>query len=287
MFEEYNPDDFSFPKYEIFDDILNDRFDITWQKNLPNDEKVFSIIDPEIQSGAIDDGSVTYQYNKDFFRSDNFKRVHDGKHILFSGCSETEGVGGNIEDAWPHILYNKISETEKCSGFFNLAKSGWGWNRIITNALIYFKKYGYPDAYFIMLPNHQRRFYYEVNKFSDEDFIYKEKPAEMRTSNRKEYLEDFINFLISWKTFIELCKTNKVKLFFSTWDVLDSNNIKDINLDGFIEIPYDDGKLDSFTKDYYKKNKIKKDDNKKRDGHRGRVVHHYWAEEFYKKYKEA
>jgi hypothetical protein len=297
MLEQYNENDFTFPKYEIFDDILNDQFDITWQKNIPSDSKVFSIIDPELQSGAIDDGSVIYQYNKDFFRCDNFKKVHDGKHILFSGCSETEGVGGNIDDAWSHILYNKICETEKCSGFFNLAKSGWGWNRIITNALIYFKKYGYPDVYFIMLPNHQRQFYYEINDFSDENFvywqtyptsyfIYKERPTEIRLSNRKEYLEDFVNFLIGWKTFIELCKTNNVKLIFSTWDTLDSNNVKDLNLNGFIEIPYDDGQLDSFTKKYYKNNEIKKDDNKKRDGHRGRVVHKYWADKFYNKYKE-
>jgi len=295
MSEQYKTEEYYFPKYEIFDDILNDVFDITWQKGLPKESRVFSIIDPEIKSGCVDDGTVVYQYNKNFFRSDDFKRVHDGKHILFSGCSETEGVGGNIEDSWSHILYNRISKEEKCSGFFNLAKSGWGWSRIIPNSLIYFKKYGYPDVFFIMLPNHQRKFYYEENDFSDENFIYwqtypssyftyKEKYKIERTSTPKEYLEDFVNFLINWKTFCELCKSNNVKLIFSTWDILDGTNLKDTGFDNFFEMEFGE-KLKKFTKNWYDNNDIKPDDNKKRDGHRGRIIHNYWADEFYKQYK--
>ena len=212
---------------DIFDDLLKETFDVTWHRNLPNNDpaRVFSIIDPELQSGAVDDKTITYQYNEDFFRCDSFKKNHDGKHILFSGCSETEGVGGNIEDAWSHILYNKIAKKEKCSGFFNLAKSGWGWSRIIINALIYFKKYGYPDTYFILLPNHQRKFYYKekLNGIAENTkwvyyqtypsyYAHKNNKLE-KLSDPKEYFEDFVFFLINWKTFLELCKSNNVKRF--------------------------------------------------------------------------
>ena len=283
---------------DIFDDLLKENFDMTWEKNLPNNDltRVFSIIEPELHSGAVDDKSVFYQYNEDFFRSDSFKKVHDGKHILFSGCSETEGVGGNIENAWSHMLYNKISKEEKCSGFFNLAKSGWGWSRIIINALIYFKKYGYPDTYFILLPNHQRKFYYKEkfdNIKEDTDWVYyqtypkhyeqKDNKIE-KLSEPKEYLEDFVFFLINWKTFLELCKSNNVKLIFSTWDPMDLDNLRPGPFNEFFELKNND--LTTYLDKYYKTHVVEKDDLRKRDGHCGKVIHAFWAEEFYQQYKK-
>ena len=72
----------------------------------------------EIDKGIVDDGSVNYYYNTESFRCDEFKKDHDGLHILFAGCSETEGIGGNVEDAWPTMLLNKMKS--KNSGFFNI-----------------------------------------------------------------------------------------------------------------------------------------------------------------------
>lgn len=288
----------------IFNDLLGDTFDVTWNLNLSNPQnKIFSIIPPELNKEIVDDKSVLYQYNEDFFRSDNFKTVHDGKHILFSGCSETEGVGGNIEDAWSYMLYSKISKEEKCSGFFNLAKSGWGWSRIILNALIYFKKYGYPDSYFICLPNHQRKFYYK-EKFKNQMHqklernvwtyfqtypeFYEDKNTELskfsRVSDPKEYLEDFVFFLINWKTFCELCKSNNVNLIFSTWDPTDADNLKPGPFDEFFKVDID--KTNKYFYEYYKTHEVEKDDQIKRDGHAGRIIHSFYANEFYEQYKK-
>lgn len=277
----------------IFMDLFKDEFDTTWMCN--TDQKIFTFIEPETKTDAVDDGLVIYNYNKQKFRSDDFTNIHNGKHILFSGCSETEGVGGNIEDTWSKILYNYFSQKEKCSGFFNLARSGWGWSRIISNALVYFKKYGYPDIYFIMLPNHQRKFLYsggnhpwaywqKYPKFygmHSSDGIHKEDFA----TEPKEHLEDFIYFLISWKIFNDLCKQNNVKIIFSSWDSVDKENISKINMfDNFINI--DSNSIKDYAKIYYKHNDIKKDDYQKRDGHSGRVIHNFWASEFYKKYQQ-
>jgi len=278
---------------KIFDDLYGRDFDLTWQKNLNPRPKVFSIIQPE-EGVAIDDGSVLYEYNEQGFRSDDFKKNHDGKHVLFVGCSETEGVGGNIEDAWPKILYDKISKKEKCSGFFNLSKSGWGWSRIIPNSLLYFEKYGYPDLMFILLPNHQRHFYYDTNS---KEFIYGQIFPEYydvasqkqysvsvpRNTEPKEYFEDFAKFLISWKLFMDFCKNSGIKVFFGAWDELDAYNIS--NCDLFYEyVTLDIGPFNEFIFNYYKNHEVRDNDLRKRDRHAGRITHHYWANKFYERY---
>lgn len=287
--------DFEFNKTDLFDDLFDEKFDLSWhKKNELFDKREFSIMDSESSNGVIDNKKVSYVYNKDFFRSDDFIKQHQGLHILFSGCSETEGIGDNIENAWPKILYDRISKDVRCSGFFNLSRSGWGWSRIVLNALIYFKKYGYPDYYFIFLPNNQRSFFFDKEKIiNNNDWNYWQKYPEyyertdlfMNGSTAKEYQEEYVKFLITWKVFDTLCKTNNVKLVFSTWDPQDKINMKKYQLfNNYIDI--DDNNINSFAKEYYKNNKMTPYDYRKRDGHGGIVMHHFWANEFYKKYKE-
>jgi hypothetical protein len=290
--------DYKLKKYNNLSDLFKGNFDVTWQSQLPTNKKlVFTITPTELRRGVIDDKTVTYRYNNDFFRCDNFIEKHDGKHILFGGCSETEGVGGNIEDTWCHMLYNKISKEEKVSGFFNLSKSGWGWNRIIINSLIYFKKYGYPDVYFILLPNHERNFSYKNEsstlenlftydqKYPEPYFDYVDATQDNNRSSPKEYFENFIHFLINWKTFYELCEAKNIKLIFSTWDELDGLNLQNIFFNNFFLLTRENER--KFINGYAKNNKIKPEDLKKRDGHNGKIGHIFWAQEFYKKYKEV
>jgi len=291
----------------IFMDLFFNRFDTTWMGN--TEQRQFTFIEPELKTNATDDGTVIYNYNKEKFRSDDFTSTHNGLHILFAGCSETEGVGGNIEDTWSHILYNRIYENKKCSGFFNLARSGWGWSRIISNSLVYFEKYGYPDVFFIMLPNHSRKFLYDFDtEYKDFNpkwvywqqypFHYRQKDDHLKSRldnlfiSPKEYFENFTYFLICWKLFVSFCKTNNIKMIFSTWDQMDKKNMDNMSakyqseiFNNYISVDYNKS-LYKYSKLYYEKNEVKKDDHTKRDGHAGRIVHHYWAEEFYKKYKD-
>jgi hypothetical protein len=105
-----------------------------------------------------------------------------------------------------------------------------------------------------------------------------------KASDPKEYLEDFVFFLINWKTFCELCKSNNVKLIFSTWDPIDSENLKPGPFDEFFEL--ERNKTEKYFDEYYQTHEVKKDDHKKRDGHSGRILHSFYAEEFYEQYKK-
>lgn len=308
------------------DDLLNDEFDQMWLSAIDNkenwqfldlteddvidiDNKIFFSIPPEQlrAKGVVDDKSIIYKYNKQNFRSDDFIVNHEGLHILFAGCSETEGVGGNIDHAWSKILYNKISEKTKCSGFFNLARSGWGYSKIIPNAMIYFKKYGYPDYFFIMLPNCQRKIvwdkntnmfrYWQIypdidsgpNKYSKVGINGTSGFGQKITSSKEEYLEDYISFLYNWKNFIEFCHSKNITVLFSSWDMIDRENLSESNIfNNYVlinkEIEYE------FSKEYIKNFPIAESKDfyfTKRDGHSGLIFHECWAYKFYEKYKET
>jgi hypothetical protein len=288
-----------------FSDLINNEFDLS--QFMGSQEK--KILYKAISESNISDNdkSVEYRYNDNFFRSDNFISHHDGMHILFSGCSESEGVGDIIENSWTNILYKKISKDVKCSGFFNLSRSGWGWSKIVINALIYFEKHGYPDFYFVMLPNHLRmhKFFKEGVKNDSGEIIgnwkylqyypqgyYNSKKNISLNSNsehladEKEYKENFIHFLNSWKLFNKICKDNNVRLIFSTWDTMDHDFIDSVNIfDSFIKMPLKSKEFDDFVVQYYKDKKKSKHDISKRDGHHGILFHNFWADKFYDVYK--
>ena len=91
------------------------------------------------------------------------------------------------------------------------------------------------------------------------------------------FSSNFVNFLINWKTFNELCKTNNIKLFFSTWSNTDIENLLKINIfSNLVNVnPGKDG-VEKMTVDYYKDHEPKSNDVFKRDGHSGRIFHNFW-----------
>lgn len=301
-----------------FKELLTNQFDMSWlldiklNNKLPSsiseddiidlENKIFSTIPPEnLKSKNIkNDKSVIYKYNSDGFRSDEFSNRHDGLHILFAGCSETEGVGGNIEDAWSKMLYDLINKDNKCSGFFNLSKSGWGYFKIIINSMIYFEKYGYPDYLFIFLPNCQRKFIWseKAGRFFHwqiypvsvlnivDDSVTKNESGISGDSDKKQYFEDFISFVHYWKVFEKFCKLNNIKMFFSTWNHIDRENLSRLDaFDNYIKIDKKiEYKMAQKYIDEYKK--FPHEGFAKRDGHNGPLYHRIWSELFYNKFME-
>ena len=79
-----------------FTDLTKNKFDLSQFLGV-KENKILHKASSETEIKDTDK-SVEYKYNDMFFRSDNFITSHDGLHILFSGCSESEGVGDNIEN---------------------------------------------------------------------------------------------------------------------------------------------------------------------------------------------
>ena len=235
---------------------------------------------------------VVYEYNSLGYRSDEFIKNHESKHILFAGCSETEGCGGNLDACWAYMLYQKIKDPN--SKFFNLGRAGWGWQLIISNIMEYIKEYGKPDNIFILFPNIGRFLSWISTEDNKEVFrqemYFPHGTGELDTDNiivrEKLKIEQqrnlLINFCLTMKIFEEYCSSNNIKLVWSTWDQYDSENYNNLKMfNNFIVLQNQYNYIKNNKEFFIKNIEHRKDWLRKRDGHQGYLNHLVWSEGFF------
>jgi len=273
-------------------DVFSNNFDKTWFSNLPQEkinERIFTSTPFELELG-VDDGTVTYIYNSDFFRCDEFGSYNSKYHVVFGGCSETEGVGGNLEQAWSHKVYSKLKEKYDIGSYYSLGKSGNGWHKIALSLIEYVNRYGKPTHFFVLLPNIGRNYYWNKDKKAwsyDQKYVdpgWEVSPHKKENSfDVNEHKKQFIEFAVGWKIFQSYCSTNNIKILYSTWDNSENNNLilYDNHLKNFHPMS-NDIELEQFIEKKYPTLKIPENALKKRDGHKGDIIHEYWKECFIK-----
>lgn len=261
----------------------------------------------------------SFQVNSLLFRSDEFKKEHDGKHILFSGCSNSYGASLYNHEIWPWIVYNKIKEKEKVSGYYNLSISGVGPLHIVSDVFKYIDNYSKPDTIFINLP-HLSRFYSmptdtgnnlefaeEINLVQalpnwhhsvpeiDDDNIKLNFDGSVQIKLCEKYhpiiAEKFI-YVYQYLMMLEIfCKINNIQLYIfshnlsTNWflDQTDLKSFKNITrTKQDLAINYD------LMLEYMSLNKDDKFLLSGRDGiHEGTAYHYVWAELAYSWYKKG
>lgn len=206
------------------------------------------------------------------FRSDEFTTTHNGKHILFLGCSYTWGTGLYIDEVWSKILYNEISKKEKTSGFFNLGIPGDSIYSSITNAFKYFKNFGNPDVIFFNVQEIGR--FYVYNKFKNK--IHKATMSDNEVLNILAYQHYYM--------LEQYCNKNNIKLISFTWDLDNKENIlKKFNT--FYSLSPD--QVSDFVLKYSTENPLEENCLTARDrSHLGKAYHLYWSKSAYAHYTE-
>jgi hypothetical protein len=202
--------------------------------------RVDKLMYDEINPLMIEEGQKSVPYhcktNLYGFRSDEFINEHSGKHIVFAGCSETYGQGGDLEDIWAHKVYSKIKEKENLSGFFNLGKCGAGVQDIIHYILSYSNKFGKPDALFILLPNLTRFISYlalpdDLQKHSGWFPVSYSKLGvqimgggnmlNTEDSDRwdfQSHMDHYSHMVLYMRLVEQWCKDSGIDLFWGTWE---------------------------------------------------------------------
>lgn len=149
--------------------------------------------------------------NSNGFRSDEFIEVHNGKHVLFSGDSNTFGEGLEKHEMWSHIVYSELSKEFEVSGYFNLGSPGTSIQTCIINIFKYIKKYGKPDIIFINLTEASRTY----------DYI---EDLDMYSTTRYEsgYMKTIKLIVHDYYLMLEeYCESNGIQLYSFTWDTYD------------------------------------------------------------------
>ena len=308
-----NRDDFDITKENIINssgviDVFSNRFDLTFFNEFGPDKewpRKFTKL-PFNTEDCEDDGLVSYEYNSDFFRCDDFTNVHEEKyHVVFGGCSETEGVGGNLNELWAYKLYLELKEKYDIGGYYSLARSGNGWHKIALSLMTYVEKYGKPTHFFVMLPNIGRNFYWDkenkIWKYSQKYvhrgfprlFIQGEDPKKIHMPHPEEDLFDidehkrqYIEFAVGWKMLIAYCKSNNIKILYSTWWYDENNNLARLDHQSKVFIPLSKTDALEFISSVYPKMNVPKEVLKKRDGHSGSIIHEYWKSAFLKEIEQ-
>lgn len=273
-------------------DVMEGKFDITWAYDYKYNHTKTMTMNP-VENGGVegkifDDGSIIYEYNNEWFRSDDFTNVHNKKnHILFAGCSETEGIAGNLDTVWTKMLHESLKKKYDIDGFYSIARAGFGWQKIITNFMIYIKKYGIPTHLFVLMPNLDRQFDWDLDKktwiYTQKFPVFAGQPVEEKYKDRvatpKEHMKMLIDFTISWNLFEQYCKSIGTELVWSTWDFVEANNLSMFDQhESFMGV---DGKdLHEYVLEKRPDGKINKDDLHRRDGHSGVLFHMFWKEKF-------
>ena len=258
------------------------------------ENKYFGILNPNSEDflmpyekdlGIKPSNDIIYKYNNIGFRCDDFIKTHNGLHILFAGCSETEGASNKIEDVWSYILYNKIKELVPVSGYYNVGKAGLTISAVVMNIFQYVYDYGIPDYIFVQFPDQTR-----YVTWSEQDGLYPKYQVlgdnvsdikwDIFFTKHKEPEVLNVNILYNYlllKNLIQFCKINGIKLIWSSWH---SPSIEKFSsntdmLDGYID-------TSTLNKEHWD---IKIKDLKARDGyHFGRGFHKIWANKFYEEF---
>lgn len=238
------------------------------------------------------DRSVIYNYNSLGFRSDEFTKDHDGLHVLFAGCSETEGVGGSLDSCWSYLTYRQLQKEQNISGFFNLARYGWGYDVIISNIMTYIKKYGKPDKIFVLFPNIGRFYKWQETVDDYEIFNYfgsvpnsvdsfKKDESWKRKITVEQQRSNFIIFTMMVKLFEDYCNSNSIDLVWGTWDREDELNYENVSVFANYIKMANETEFIKKNKDFFVKEiEVKKDWERKRDGHAGYLYHYLWSQCF-------
>ena len=214
--------------WHVFIEAYTENLDEAISRNLvstyyENEDNLEAIEEPDF-SVIYKKKDYIKELNSSFFRCDEFKKDHDGLHILFSGDSVTFGEGLLIDEVWSHRVYEEISKGTKTSGYFNLAVPGTGTPMHIFNMFKYFKKYGNPDYIFFNMSEMHRFYDYlpDIEMFTHK--IY----SNLNMPNLEDMEKDsWVNTLrlLNFNLYFMLeqyCRSNNIKLFSFSWDMTHS-----------------------------------------------------------------
>jgi hypothetical protein len=179
--------------------------------------------------------TYTYKFNSEGFRCDEFSESSEFP-IVFLGCSQTCGVGLELENTWAYILLNAIkNHTGKTIPLWSLATAG---SSIDKQALL-LEKYSSefnPKMIFFLIPSIYRRLILLNNELVEYLPAHRThwRPNDVTIKVAKfdrAFMEEDYAIFETYKNLLlinQLAKMYNCKVYCATWGFEDENQIKKI-----------------------------------------------------------
>lgn len=152
------------------------------------------------------------------YRSDEFTKEHNGKHVLFAGCSNSYGMSvGNLKDTWTWQVFEYLSQKEKMSGYYNLASCGASPAGIISRVFRYIQEYGMPELIIIIFPDLHR----SLRPSGETSFG----DVQGYGQNSSADYQHILYFHEQYKMLEYMCKVQGSRLITTTYDTPFTHNI--------------------------------------------------------------
>jgi len=198
------------------------------------------------------DPKTEYATNNFGFRDKNWDKVSE---ILAVGCSNTYGIGVPIEGSWPKILEKLTNKN-----VHNLSRPGISIQELVFQMFAYFEKFGNPEIIVCLFPDPFRIVVpvkpglvgvgKEISDSRPVESLHLDKYNNTKISDRKKYLKipyDYEDiFPMEFPLYFSMraihmleqyCRTNKIKLIWSSWHPLTLNvfeQLKEITFTNFV-----------------------------------------------------
>lgn len=182
---------------------------------------------------------MSYVWSKEELRTVNFETK---PNVVTLGCSITFGLGLPVEKTWPILLQEKLREHGNYT-VGNISYNGASITKCVSSFFGMINDFDYLPEYVVCnFPNFERG-YFVMDKYPDSigDMYWYE--YEILTKDKAPFSWGKI-LPIEWITYANLeaiktlevfCKTNNIKLIWSTWSVLKQPgpNFEDFIKDNF------------------------------------------------------
>jgi hypothetical protein len=218
-----------------YDNYKNGVFPNSENRDLnPNNEYTTTFY--ERQQGVKNDASITYKINSSGQRCDEFKKNHEGKHILFSGCSFTFGESLPYKKNWAGYLYDKLNKAHNLSGYYTVAYPGGGVDVITNNIYKYCDIYGNPDAIFLLIPEASRKILWGNDKYYSIISPYERYPYDVNQGFENAVYSTY-HYMHNLEIF---CNKLNIKLMWSSWHQEEARLYNNMNFKNYIHIEHDE-----------------------------------------------
>jgi hypothetical protein len=164
------------------------------------------------------DPLISYKINNYGYRSDDITKEDFANNFLFSGCSNTFGIGVPVESIWAHQINEELGGDK----FINIGMNSGSHKTIVFDIFRYIKNFGKPKGVFILFPNMERQIGFSDDEDTNIFVLVYRNPRDRKDMKKikdaipnEVALFEFYHIVMMLEDYLEELG---VPLVWSTWD---------------------------------------------------------------------